>query len=798
MISQDKEIYISDDNGDILEFNSMTLNKYILEICKKMKLMHLDIDKIVNNVYPKLKNINTANDINEIIIMSATEMICDHYDYQYIATYLLIKKLHENTFSDYLKIIEQMETNINKKGKRSPIVSKGFANYVKKHYNEINKVIDYERDYEITVFSYRTLERSYLKKTVDGKIIERPQHMYMRVAIAIHWRSDRLDLIFKTYDLLSKGYYSHATPTLFNAGAINEQLSSCFLLGVDDDMESIGNCWKDCAVISKYAGGIGINVTNIRTIGSYINSTQGTASGLKMLTVFNQIVRIADQCGKRNGSIAIYVEPWHGDIFYFLDLKKNTGIETDRARDLFTALMINDIFMERVENDEVWSLMCPLECPDLLNKYGEEFTKIYIKYENEKKYLKQIKARDLWFKIMETQIETGIPYIIFKDAANKKSNQKNIGVINGSNLCAEILEYSSANEYAVCNLASICLPKYIKMINNELIFDYMKLFEVTKIITHNLNNIIDINFYPVKKTKKSNLKHRPIGIGVQGLADVFAIFKVSYDSDIARDLNKKIFETIYFGAMTESMNLAKQYGPYSTYQGSPISEGKFQFDLWNLNKSKLSGMWDWDKLRKEILKYGVRNSLTTTCMPTATTSQIQGNNESVEAYTSAIYIRSTLAGEYYIINKYLMMDLIKENLWNNDIIDMIKFFDGSIQKIPSIPDRLKKIYRTVWEIDQMSLIEMSADRAPFIDQTQSLNIFINKPDFTRLNTCLFYAWEKGLKTGMYYLRSKTASDPSKFGMDIEKIKEMEKKFGSNDDNVINISINIKNCNACSS
>ncbi|XWV26085.1 ribonucleoside-diphosphate reductase large subunit [Tupanvirus soda lake] len=769
------KIYIIN-NGTIKLLKFDTIKKYISVICQKMKVEHLDVDKIASNVYPKLKTKNTINEVQDQIVMSASEMVTDHYDYPCIATWILINNLHKNTHDDYLKVVQQLRSNINKKGKHAPIVSPGFVAFVEKYHREINQAICYERDYDISVFGFRTLEKAYLKKMVNGNIIERPQHMYMRVAIALHYRTGRLDRIFETYELLSKGYFTHATPTLFNAGTTHEQLSSCFLLGINDDMEAIGECWKDCAVISKYAGGIGINVTNIRVDGAYINSTQGQASGLRLLTVFNQIARYADQGGKRAGSIAIYIEPWHADVYFFLDLKKNTGAETERARDLFLALMVNDIFMERVENDGVWSLMCPAECPNLLNKFGEEFAAVYEKYEVDGKFIKQVPARDLWFKIMESQIETGVPYIVFKDASNYKSNQINIGVINGSNLCAEILEVSSANEYAVCNLASICLPKYIKYVNGKPEFDYKELYRVARVAARNLNNVIDINFYPVDKTKVSNLKHRPIGIGVQGLADVFAMFKTPFDSELARDINKKIFETIYYGALTESMTIAKESGHYQSFRGSPLSQGKFQFDLWGLDRNQLSGMWDWNGLMEEILVHGVANSLVTTCMPTASTSQIMGNNECIEPYTENIYTRTTLAGEYYIINKHLMKDLMELGLWNSDMVDLIKYFEGSIANIPGIPNEIKEIYRTVWEIPQKSIIDMAADRGPFIDQTQSMNIFIAKASFVKLNSCLFRAWKRGLKTGIYYLRSKAASEANKFGIDIDKIIELNSKY----------------------
>lgn len=769
---------IIDKNGVRRKLERKYIYDYIEIICREMKIMHLDINKITDNVYPKLKENNTIKDIEEQIIISASEMIIEHYDYPKIAIYILISNLQQQTNDDYLETVRKLRANVNKKGKHAPIVTEEFYEFVEKHKNEINRHIRYERDYQITIFGFRTLEKSYLKRSIDGTIIERPQHLFMRVAIAIHYRNNDLERIFETYNLLSEGYFTHATPTLFNAGTYREQLSSCFLLGVEDDMEAIGESWKDCAVISKYAGGIAVHVSNVRVDGAYINSTQGSASGMRLLTVFNQIARYADQGGKRAGSIAVYLEPWHGDVFFFLDLKKNTGAETERTRDLFLALMINDIFMERVENDGIWSLMCPSECPNLLNKYGEEFTKIYENYEAQGKFIKQIPARDLWFKIMDAQIETGVPYILFKDAINYKSNQINIGVVNSSNLCCEIVEVSDFSTYSICNLASICLPKFIRIVNGKLIYDYKKLYQVVRTATRNLNIIININFYPVEKSKASNFNNRPIGIGVQGLADVFNIYKIPFDSKEARDLNKKIFETIYFAAMTESNQLAKEEGPYSTYEGSPISQGKFQFDLWGLNKEELSGLWDWENLRQEINKYGVRNSLTTACMPTASTSQIMGNTECFEPITENIYSRSTMAGTYYVINQHLMRDLIELGLWNDEMIDMIKYYDGSIQNIPGIPNHIKENYRTVWEIPQQSIIEMATERGPFVDQTQSMNIFIDKPDYVKLTSCLFNGWKLGLKTGMYYLRSKPNSDANKFGIDIDKIKSMEKKDNS--------------------
>ena len=640
-----------DYNGTIQVLTLQTVKKYIVSILEKMEINYLDADKLVHNIYPKLKTINTIKDIDEQIIASSSEMVTDHYDYPKIAVWILITNLHSDTCDDYMTTVELLYRNKNTNGKNAPIVSDEFYEFVKLHHKKINAMINYSRDYNFSIFGYRTLERSYLKK-VNKKIVERPQHLYMRVAIALHHRNNDFDRIFETYEYLSQGYFTHATPTLFNAGTTHEQLSSCFLLGIGDSLEEISDCWKECAMISKYAGGVGIHMSNIRVEGAYIASTQGEAGGLRVLTIFNNISRYANQGGKRQGSFAVFIEPWHGDIFFFLDLKKNVGAETERARDLFLGLMMNDIFMDRVYRDETWSLMCPSQCPNLLNKYGEDFNREYLKYESEGKFIRQIPAKDLWFKIMESQIETGVPYIISKDAVNKKSNQINIGVVNGSNLCCEIVEVSTKDSFSVCNLASICLPKFIEFVGGKPTFNHKKLFDVTRVSTRNLNNIIDINFYPLEKTRFTNTRDRPIGNGVQGLADVFAIFKYPFDSEEARDLNRKIFETIYFAALTESMELSKHYGPYETYHGSPISQGKFQFDLWEMDYTKLSGMWDWEALRKDILKHGVRNSLVTTCMPTPVRLRSM-DTMSVSNHTLIISIREV----HWLVNILLLTSI---------------------------------------------------------------------------------------------------------------------------------------------
>lgn len=780
-------------NGDeIISISKESLITYVGEIISECGCSGLSETKIVDLLFDRLKEVNTIQDIEDEIISVASELTSNHHDYPKVAMRLLIDRLHSITHSDYEKVVKTMNSLRNKKGDLKPLLSDNYYNFVMKYHKQITAAFHYERDYDVPLFGYRTLEKSYLKKTEDGVLLERPQHMFMRVAIAIHQDTHygsskrKLKKIFQTYELLSTGMFTHATPTYFNAGSTYQQLSSCFLLGLDDDMEGVGDCWKNTALISKYGGGIGIHCTALRCMGSHINSTGGKASGMTIATVFNEISRYANQ-GGRPGSFALYIEPWHGDIFYFLDLKKNTGAETDRARDLFLGLTINDIFMKRVEADEDWCLMCPSVCTELINKYGTEFEQIYLKYEAQGEYLKKVKARDLWWKILESQIETGVPYILFKDATNYKSNQKNIGVINGSNLCIEIVEVSTADEYAVCNLATICLPKYVEIDSDgKPSFNHQKLFKCAKVATRNLNNMIDVNYYPVEKARKSNLAHRPIGIGVQGLADVFFKFKIPFDSETARQLNKEIFETIYFGFLTMSNLLAEEYGKtYETYKGSPLSEGKFQFDLWGIMPSN---RWDWEGLRKRGLIHGYLNSLGTAEPPTASTSQIMGNNETMEAMTSNVYVRSTMAGSYYVVNKFLMEDLMALGLWNEDMLDMIKIYDGSVQHIPSIPDHIKEIYRTVYEIPQSAIIQMAADRAPFIDQTQSMNIFMARNKFyppehwsnqimnIRLSSSHFKAWKLGLKTGIYYLRTKTPSDANKFGVDIDKIKELEAKY----------------------
>jgi ribonucleoside-diphosphate reductase alpha chain len=704
----------------------------------------------------------TTKAIDNLLAETASVLASEHPDYAKLAARIAVSSLHKETTTFY-----QTMKMLYKEG----YISDDFIQVVKQNGTVIESAIKYDRDFDFDYFGYKTLEKSYLLK-INGKIVERPQHLFMRVAIGV-CGSD-LDKVFELYDLMSQGYYTHATPTLFNAGTKRPQMSSCFLISMEDDsIDGIYNTLKECALISKHAGGIGLHVHNVRAQGSHIKGTNGTSNGIiPMLKVFNETARYVDQGGgKRKGSIAIYIEPWHADIEAFLDLKKNTGKEEFRARDLFLALWVPDLFMKRVEADQDWSLMCPNECPDLSDSVGDAFEKLYTKYEKEGKVRKTIKAREIMMRIMESLSETGVPYILFKDAANLKSNQQNIGVIKSSNLCTEILEVSTPEETAVCNLASICLPKFIVEKKGKKYFDFDKLIEVVKVSTRNLNFVIDKNFYPTEKTKRSNMRHRPIGIGVQGLADVFYALGYAYDSQEAKELNKEIFEAMYFGACTSSMELAKEHGAYETFQGSPASQGKLQFDLWGVNPSE---KYDWNSLKEEIKQHGMRNSLLIAPMPTASTSQIFGNTEAFEPVTSNIYKRQTLAGEFIVVNKYLVRDLQKLNLWNGVIRDKIISENGSVQNIPEIPANVKEVYKTVWEMSQKVIIDLAADRGPFICQSQSMNLYFAKPNFGAMNSALFYGWKKGLKTGSYYTRSRPAVDAVKVTTKIEeKVQQAE-------------------------
>ncbi|MBX2965269.1 MAG: ribonucleoside-diphosphate reductase subunit alpha [Cyclobacteriaceae bacterium] len=713
--------------------------------------------KVINGLYDGVSTIQLDNLAAEI----AATLTTKHPDYAKLAARLATSNLHKVTSKSFSNTMKRLYTYVDPKtGENAPLISKETWKIVRSHAAELDEAILYDRDFSYDYFGFKTLERSYLMK-IDGKIVERPQHMLMRVAVGIH--GEDIPAAIETYNLLSEKWFTHATPTLFNAGTPKPQLSSCFLLTMQDDsIDGIYDTLKQCAKISQSAGGIGLSIHNVRAKGSYIKGTGGTSNGIvPMLRNFDMTARYVDQGGgKRKGSFAMYLEPWHADVFDFLNLKKNHGKEEMRARDLFYAMWIPDLFMQRVENNEMWSLFCPNEAPGLADVWGEEFERLYDKYEKEGRARKQIKAQDLWFEILESQIETGTPYILYKDSANRKSNQKNLGTIKSSNLCTEIIEYTSKDEVAVCNLASLALPKFV---TEEGKFDHQKLYEITKVITCNLNKVIDVNYYPVEEARNSNMRHRPIGLGVQGLADTFIMLRMPFDSEEARRLNEDIFETIYFGAMEASMELAKVHGAYETFKGSPVSKGIFQFDMWGV--TPMSNRWNWEQLKQDVKKHGVRNSLLLAPMPTASTSQILGNNECFEPYTTNIYTRRTLSGEFIIANKHLMKDLIDLGLWNETMRQKLIATNGSVQPIPEIPQNIKDIYKTVWEISQKAIIDMSADRGAYICQSQSLNIHLKDPNFGKLTSMHFYAWKKGLKTGMYYLRSTAAADAIKFTLD---------------------------------
>jgi len=745
--------------------------------------------KVINGIYDGV----TTVELDNLAAETAASLTVKHPDFAQLAARIAISNLHKVTSKSFSNTMKRLYTYVDPKtGENAPLISKEVYGVIKKNAALLDSSIIYDRDFSYDYFGFKTLERSYLMK-IDGKIVERPQHMLMRVAVGIH--QDDMKAAIETYNLLSEKWFTHATPTLFNAGTPKPQLSSCFLLTMQDDsIDGIYDTLKQCAKISQSAGGIGLSIHNVRATGSYIKGTGGVSNGIvPMLRNFDMTARYVDQGGgKRKGSFAIYLEPWHADIFQFLDLKKNHGKEELRARDLFYALWISDLFMKRVENNEMWSLFCPNECPGLADAYGEDFERLYLKYEKEEKYRKQVKAQDLWFEVLEAQIETGTPYMLYKDAANKKSNQKNLGTIKSSNLCTEIMEYTSPDEVAVCNLASIALPKFV---TEDGKFDHQRLYEITKVITKNLNKVIDVNYYPVKEAKNSNMRHRPIGIGVQGLADAFLLLKMPFESEEARGLNKHIHETIYFAAMEASMELAQVEGPYETFKGSPVSKGIFQFDMWGVTPD--SGRWDWDKLKREVKKNGVRNSLLVAPMPTASTSQILGNNECFEPYTSNIYTRRTLSGEFIVVNKHLMRDLIELGLWDAGMKNKLIEANGSVQNIPEIPQHIKDLYKTVWEISQKAVIDMAADRGAYICQSQSMNVHIQDPNFGKLTSMHFYAWKKGLKTGMYYLRSKAATSAIQFT--VEKSAKQQPEAGkqsAEEQNRADMACSLDNPDAC--
>ena len=708
--------------------------------------------KVIKGIYEGVTTIELDNLAAEV----AASFTIKHPDYALLASRIAVSNLHKITnksFSGTMKALYEYVDPVT--GENASLLANDVYEIIEKNAELLDSTIIYDRDFGYDYFGFKTLERSYLLK-LDGRIAERPQHMLMRVSVGIH--KDDINSAIETYNLMSERWFTHATPTLFNAGTPKPQMSSCFLLTMkSDSIDGIYDTLKQCAKISQSAGGIGLSINNIRATGSYIKGTNGTSNGIvPMLRVFNDTARYVDQGGgKRKGSFAIYLEPWHADVFDFLDLKKNHGKEENRARDLFFALWVPDLFMKRVEENGDWSLFCPHEAPGLADTYGDEFEALYFKYEKEGKMRKTIKAQELWFAILESQTETGTPYMLYKDACNKKSNQKNLGTIKSSNLCTEIIEYTSPEEVAVCNLASIALPHFV--IDGQL--DHQKLFEVTYVITKNLNKIIDRNFYPVEEARRSNMRHRPIGIGVQGLADAFILLRMPFDSNEAKKLNKEIHETIYYASMTASKDLAKVDGAYESYEGSPVSQGIFQFDMWGVTPSS---RWEWDILKDEVKKHGVRNSLLLAPMPTASTSQILGNNECFEPYTSNIYTRRVLSGEFIVVNKHLLKDLVNLGLWNDGLKNDLIAANGSVQNLDVIPQNIKDLYKTVWEIKQKDLIDMAADRGAYICQSQSLNLFVQNPNFGKLTSMHFYAWKKGLKTGMYYLRTKAATDAIKF------------------------------------
>lgn len=717
--------------------------------------------KVIEGVYDKVK----TTDLDNLAAETAASLTTKHPDYAILAARIAISNLHKQTEKSFSKTMEKLYNYIDPKtGQDAPLISDFTMSVIKKHADLLDSTIIYNRDYNFDYFGFKTLERSYLLK-MDGKIHERPQHMLMRVSVGIH--GEDIESAIETYHLMSEKWFVHATPTLFNSGTPKPQLSSCFLLTTQDDsIPGIFATLKQCAEISQSAGGIGLSIHNIRATGSYIKGTNGQSNGIvPMLRVFNDTARYVDQGGgKRKGAFAIYLEPWHADVFDFLELKKNHGKEENRARDLFYALWIPDMFMRRVKENGEWPLFCPNEAPGLADIHGEEFDELFLKYEAEGRARKVVKAQELWFKILDSQIETGTPYILFKDAANNKSNQKNLGTIKSSNLCTEIIEYTAPDEVAVCNLASISLPRFVK----DGKFDHQRLFEISQVLTRNLNKIIDVNYYPVPEAEKSNLRHRPIGIGVQGLADAFMLMRYPFDSVEARQLNKEIFETIYYGALTASNEQARLNGTYETYEGSPASKGELQYDMWGVTPTD---RWDWIELKSKIQQHGLRNSLLVAPMPTASTSQILGNNECFEPYTSNIYSRRTLSGEFVIVNKHLMNDLIKLGMWDEEMKHRLMAANGSIQEMEDIPADLKLLYRTSWEIKQKAIIEMAADRGAYICQSQSMNVFLQDANYAKLTSMHFYSWEKGLKTGMYYLRTKSAADAIKFTVDAQMLRD---------------------------
>ena len=735
----------------------------IKKLCYGLNDM-VDAVKVAMRVIEGLYDGVSTSELDNLAAETAASMTIAHPDYAQLAARIAISNLHSNTKKSFSDTMNDMFNYVNpRNGQYAPLLSEEVHKVIMDNAAVLDSHIIYNRDFNYDYFGFKTLERSYLLK-INGKIVERPQHMLMRVSVGIHL--DDLTSVIETYDLMSKKFFTHATPTLFNAGTPKPQMSSCFLLAMQDDsIDGIYDTLKQTAKISQSAGGIGLSIHNVRATGSYIRGTNGTSNGIvPMLRVFNDTARYVDQGGgKRKGSFAIYIETWHADIFEFLDLKKNTGKEEMRARDLFFAMWTSDLFMKRVQEDSYWTLMCPNECPGLYDVYGDDFEKMYTDYEKAGKGRKTIKAHELWEKILESQIETGTPYMLYKDAANRKSNQKNLGTIRSSNLCTEIMEYTSKDEIAVCNLASLSLPMFVE----DKKFNHEMLYTVTKRVTRNLNKVIDRNYYPVQEAENSNMRHRPVGLGVQGLADAFIMLRLPFTSDEAKKLNQEIFETLYFAAVTASMEMDKEEGQYSTFEGSPMSQGEFQFNMWGMKDEELSGRWDWASLRKEVMEHGVRNSLLVAPMPTASTSQILGNNEAFEPYTSNIYTRRVLSGEFIVVNKHLLHDLVERGLWTETLKQELMRNNGSVQAL-DIPQDLKELYKTVWEMSMKDIIDMSRQRGYFVDQSQSLNLFMQNANYSKLTSMHFYAWQSGLKTGMYYLRTKAAVDAIKFTLNNDK------------------------------
>jgi ribonucleoside-diphosphate reductase alpha chain len=755
-----------DGKQESVKFDKITAR--IEKLCYGLNPALVDPVDVAKKVIEGLFDGVTTSELDNLAAETAASLTTKHPDYALLASRIAVSNLHKNTIKSFSETMRNLYQYIDPKtGKNASLLADDVWDIIEKNAEELDSSIIYDRDFGFDYFGFKTLEKSYLLK-LNGKIAERPQHLYMRVAVGIH--KEDIASVIKSYNLMSERWFTHGTPTLFNAGTPKPQMSSCFLLTMkDDSIDGIYDTLKQTAKISQSAGGIGLSIHNVRATGSYISGTNGTSNGIiPMLRVFNDTARYVDQGGgKRKGAFAIYLEPWHADIFEFLDLRKNHGKEEMRARDLFYALWVSDLFMQRVEANEDWSLFCPHEAPGLADCFGKEFEDLYKKYELEGRARRVVKAQELWFAVLDAQVETGTPYLLYKDAANSKSNQQNLGTIKSSNLCTEILEYSSPDEIAVCNLASLALPRFV--INGA--FDHDKLYEVTYQATLNLNKVIDNNYYPVKEAEYSNKRHRPVGLGVQGLADAFILLRMPFESPAAKQLNIDIFETIYFASMTASKDLAIKEGAYETFKGSPLSKGKFQFDLWDVKPT--SGRWDWENLRLDVMNHGVRNSLLVAPMPTASTSQILGNNECFEPYTSNIYTRRVLSGEFVIVNKHLLRDLVNLGLWDNTMKDKIITANGSVQDIAEIPQELKDLYKTVWEIKMRDIIDMAADRGAYICQSQSLNLFINSPNASKLTSMHFYAWKKGLKTGMYYLRTQAASQAVKFTVENQGGKNMD-------------------------